>query len=76
MSKVNNKFVRAVSAIGSQQLLAERCGVSQQTVSLWLKNGSKMDVKYIPLIIQATNGEVTARDLRPDVDWDTIKASL
>ncbi|MEH8044260.1 helix-turn-helix domain-containing protein [Gallibacterium anatis] len=76
MSKVNNKFVRAVSVIGSQQLLAERCGVSQQTVSLWLKNGSKMDVKYIPLIIQATNGEVTARDLRPDVDWDTIKASL
>lgn len=75
MSKTNEKFVKAVSGIGSQQILAKECGVSQQTVSLWL-NGGKMDVKYIPSIIQATKFEVNPIELRPDVDWSTIYESL
>ena len=74
MSKTNEKFVKAVSGIGSQQILAKECGVSQQTVSLWL-NGGKMDVKYIPAIIKATEGKVRAEDLRPDVDWAVIRNS-
>ncbi|OBW97178.1 transcriptional regulator [Gallibacterium anatis] len=73
---MNQGVQQSISICGSQAKLASYIGVSQNAISLWLKNGSKMDVKYIPLIIQATNGEVTARDLRPDVDWDTIKASL
>lgn len=32
-----------------------------------------MDVKYIPSLIKATNGEVTPEDLRPDVDWEVIR---
>ena len=75
MSKTNEKFVKAVSGIGSQQILAKECGVSQQTVSLWL-NGGKMDVKYIPSIIKATEYEVNPIELRPDLDGSIIYESL
>ena len=71
---MNKAIEKAISGIGSQQILAKECGVSQQTVSLWL-NGGKMDVKYIPAIIKATEGKVGAEDLRPDVDWAVIYAS-
>lgn len=71
---MNKAIEKAISGIGSQQILAKECGVSQQTVSLWL-NGGKMDVKYIPAIIKATEGKVRAEDLRPDVDWAVIYAS-
>ncbi|MGY6771858.1 YdaS family helix-turn-helix protein [Gallibacterium sp. ZY190522] len=73
---MNQGVQQSISICGSQAKLASHIGVSQNAISIWLNNGNKMDVKYIPRIIQATNGEVTARDLRPDVDWDTIKASL
>lgn len=71
---MNKAIEKAISGIGSQQILAKACGVSQQTVSLWL-NGGKMDVKYIPAIIKATEGKVRAEDLRPDVDWAVIRNS-
>ena len=71
---MNKAIEKAISGIGSQQILAKQCGVSQQTVSLWL-NGGKMDVKYIPTIIKATEGKVRAEDLRPDVDWAVIRNS-
>nr|DAD65879.1 MAG TPA: Putative antitoxin of bacterial toxin-antitoxin system, YdaS/YdaT [Siphoviridae sp. ctDEW4] len=71
---MNKAIEKAISGIGSQQILAKQCGVSQQTVSLWL-NGGKMDVKYIPAIIKATEGKVRAEDLRPDVDWAVIRNS-
>lgn len=71
---MNKAIEKAISGIGSQQILAKQCGVSQQTVSLWLCGG-KMDVKYIPAIIKATEGKVRAEDLRPDVDWAVIRNS-
>jgi len=71
---MNKAIEKAISGIGSQQILAKQCGVSQHTVSLWL-NGGKMDVKYIPAIIKATEGKVRAEDLRPDVDWAVIRNS-
>ncbi|OBX05925.1 Cro/Cl family transcriptional regulator [Gallibacterium genomosp. 3] len=67
---------KAVFICGSKTKLAEICGVTSQAVSKWTAGKAKISIEYIPGIIQATNGEVTARDLRPDVDWDTIKSSL
>lgn len=72
---MNKGIAKAIEICGSQSELARASNSTQPSVRLWLEGG-KMDVKYIPKIIKATNGEVTARDLRPDVDWDTIKASL
>lgn len=63
---------KAVEICGNQALLAKACGVSQPTVFKWL-NGALLDVKYIPSIISATNGKVTAEEIRPDVDWAVIK---
>ena len=64
----------AIEICGSQALVAKACDVSQPTVFKWL-SGGKMDVKYIPAIIKATNGAVKPEDLRPDVDWAVIRAS-
>ncbi len=68
MSKISN----VINICGSQSAVARICGVSQSAVLKWL-NGGKMDVKYIPHIINATQGEVTPEDLRPDVDWEVIR---
>ncbi|HHF3606715.1 helix-turn-helix domain-containing protein [Haemophilus influenzae] len=75
MSSMSEYVNKAIEIRGSQSALARACGVSQPTVNLWL-NGSKMDVKYIPSIIHATNFEVNPTELRPDVDWPTIYESL
>lgn len=66
---------KAVSICGNQAALANACGVSQPTVFKWT-NGTKIDAAYIPAIIAATNGEVKPQELRPDVDWETIKNSI
>lgn len=66
---------KAIEITGSQSSLAKACNVKQPTIFKWL-NGGKMDVKYIPAIIKATSGEVKPKDLRPDVDWETIKNNL
>lgn len=71
---MNIFIVKAIEKAGGQSALAKKCGVSQPTVNQWLKGG-KMDVKYIPAIIKATEGKVRAEDLRPDVDWAVIRAS-
>ena len=65
---------QAVTICNGQSALARACGTSQAAVGKWL-NGGKMDVKYIPAIIKATNGAVKPEDLRPDVDWAVIRAS-
>lgn len=67
---------KAIEICGRQKSLAEACGVSQQAVNKWVSGKNNMDVKYIPAIIKATNGEVKPQELRPDVDWETIKQSL
>lgn len=72
---MNNSIEKAISICGTQVKLASMCKVSQQAVNLWL-NGSKMDVKYIPSIIQATEYEVNPIELRPDLDWSIIYESL
>jgi hypothetical protein len=66
---------QAVTICNGQSALARACGTSQAAVGKWL-NGGKMDVKYIPSIIQATKFEVNPIELRPDVDWPTIYESL
>lgn len=70
-----NGIKQAVALCNGQSSLARACGVSQTAVLKWICGG-KMDVKYIPAIIKATNGEIKPQELRPDVDWETIKQSL
>ena len=78
-TKVKGSFMSGISTAiiicNGQSALARACSVSQAAVVKWL-NGGKMDVKYIPFIIQATKFEVNPTELRPDVDWPTIYESL
>lgn len=57
-----------IDRVGGQQVLANECGVSQQTVSWWLANGVpakwvrpvlKIDTKY--------GGTTRPEKLRPDI---------
>ncbi|ACA30857.1 helix-turn-helix domain-containing protein [Histophilus somni] len=69
---MDKNIKKTINLVGTQTKLAKLCSVSQPSISIWLKGG-KMDVKYIPSLIKATNGEVTPEDLRPDVDWEVIR---
>lgn len=65
----------AIIICNGQSALARACGVSQAAVGKWL-DGAKMDVAHVSSIVKATNGVVKPEDLRPDVDWETIKKSI
>ena len=47
--------------------LAARIGVSHSTVLRWAAKTLKPDVDRIPAIVEATEGQVTAAELRPDL---------
>lgn len=56
---------RAITLVGSQRKLGLCCGVIQQCVAAWLKNG--VPSRHVLSIEQATRGAVTRYELRPDL---------
>jgi DNA-binding transcriptional regulator YdaS (Cro superfamily) len=65
---MKNLIQKAVNICGSQKKLADKCGVKPQSLNAWVHG----DIKKIPLerayqIQNATNGQVTAREIRPDL---------
>lgn len=59
---------QAITLAGSQAKLAEACGVKQQ--SIWqAKETGRCSAELALQIEQATDGRVTARELRPDLPW-------
>lgn len=69
----NKAIQRAVNIAGSQQKLADLCGVKQPTVWRWLHGGG-IDAKYVLAITRATNGQVKPYEIRPDLA-DLLAAS-
>lgn len=64
---MKNKAVqRAISIVGSQQKLAEACSATQPTVWRWLHGGG-IGNRYITKIVLATNGQVKAHELAPEL---------
>ena len=58
----------AIALLGSQAKLADACGVTQ--ASVWqAKEAGRVSAELALLIERATGGEVTARQLRPDLPW-------
>ncbi|MDN5680117.1 MAG: helix-turn-helix domain-containing protein [Ewingella sp.] len=70
---MNEAIKKAVSITGSQQKLASLCGVKQPTVWRWLHGGG-IDARYVMRIVKATEGEVKADEIRPDLA-DLLAAS-
>lgn len=64
---LNEQIAKAIEICGSQTALANICGVSQQSVNKWL-NGGGISGKYIPRIVKATNGQVTADELFTELE--------
>lgn len=67
---------KAVSAIGTMQILADHLGVTKGAVGQWKLNGRKIPAEHCPLIERLANRAVTCEDLRPDVDWAYLRAAV
>jgi DNA-binding transcriptional regulator YdaS (Cro superfamily) len=58
---------RAVEVFGSQKKLADAVGCSQQHISLLLRGEVKVTGEIAVAIDEATKGDVSRRELRPDL---------
>jgi DNA-binding transcriptional regulator YdaS (Cro superfamily) len=57
---------RAIKASGGVTVFAKRLGNSRELVYQWLRSGG-VPLSRIRDVVKASNGAVTARELRPDV---------
>lgn len=65
---MKNKYIeKAISIVGSQQLLAKKCRRAQPTICDWLYGKSKVPVECVLRIVSATAGTVKAHEIRPDL---------
>jgi DNA-binding transcriptional regulator YdaS (Cro superfamily) len=56
----------AVTEVGSQQALADQCGVSQALVSQWVSDATAIHIAHFQKIIDASVGKVTTEMLLAD----------
>ena len=65
---VRELIEKAVEICGSQQKLADACGVKQP--SIWqAKESERCSAELAMAIERATDGAVKAIELRPDLPW-------
>ena len=64
---VNKAINAAIEIVGSQQKLAEACGVKQPSVWAWLHGKKKVSAENAKRIELATEGNVPAYQIRPDL---------
>lgn len=56
---------RAIDAAGSQAALADRIGVAQQTISVWVRRSKRVPAEHVQRVARATG--VPPEALRPDL---------
>lgn len=66
---------KAVSIIGSMQVLADLLGVTKGAVGQWKLEGRRIPAEHCPAIERFTDGAVRCEELRPDVDWAYLRNS-
>ena len=64
---VNKAIYLAIEFVGSQQKLADACGVKQPSVWAWLHGKKKVSAENAKRIELATSGHVHAYQIRPDL---------
>jgi len=64
---------KATSIVGTLQLLAEKLDVTKGAVGQWKLPGRRVPAEHCPAIERLTNGQVRCEQLRPDVDWQTVR---
>lgn len=63
----NKAIEKCIRITGSQQELGRITKTAQSSVWKWLHNQSKPSPHKVPLIVKATNGQVKAWEIRPDL---------
>lgn len=64
---MQNHLQRAIEILGGQSALARACGKKQAHVWYWLNRSGRVPAEQAITIEQATGGEVSRHDLRPDI---------
>ncbi|WP_426817653.1 transcriptional regulator [Winslowiella sp. 2C04] len=64
---INQAIHRAIQTVGSQKKFADLVGVSQPNVWCWLHGKKRVSPEKVPAIVEATQGEVLAHEIRPDL---------
>ena len=62
---------RAIDIVGSGAELARRIGLTAWAVNKW--NPHQVPQKRCLAIEKATDGQVTAEELRPDINWQYVR---
>jgi DNA-binding transcriptional regulator YdaS (Cro superfamily) len=74
--KFRKHVERAVVIMGSQQKLADACGVSQQQISYLLNDAEGISGEMALKIANATENKVTLGEMRPDLaPAETLRVS-
>lgn len=60
---------------GAAEALARRIGVPAVLISQWRTGTRQVPAGRCPSIEKATNGAVRCEDLRPDVEWEQLRAT-
>ena len=65
MNKACSALNKALQTVGGGSALARVLGVSPMAVSKWKLYG--VPVERVPFVVKATQGQVKAHELRPDL---------
>lgn len=76
VSMTTSAIERAIKCFGSQSAMASRLGLSQPTISEWLRGDRQVPAERCPVIERETSGAVRCEDLRPDVAWDVLRMQI
>lgn len=69
--KQKTALERAIAILGTPSALARELGITPWAVSKWNKQRPPKD--RCLAIEKATQGQVTAEQLRPDINWDYVR---
>tara|TARA_Y100000746_G_scaffold4264_1_gene3890 strand:- start:18 stop:269 length:252 start_codon:yes stop_codon:yes gene_type:complete len=58
---------RAIDLVGGQSALARAINSKQQNVWFWLNKSGRVPAEFVLPIEQATQGQITRSQLRPDI---------
>jgi DNA-binding transcriptional regulator YdaS (Cro superfamily) len=66
MDKQTLYLKKVIDLAGGQSALARSCGITQQTVWVWLKKG-RVPAERVLQLERISGGVVSRHDLRPDI---------
>jgi len=58
---------KIVKKFGSVSAVAKRLAISRTYASNFLSGNRKVPVKYVKKLVELSEGEIKAKDLRPDI---------